>query len=84
MTAFAFILGCVPLLDASGAGGVSRRMLGIVVVCGMLAATLLGVFLTPALFVLVERLGGRKDHAPAPATTIADADAAHATDHAAE
>jgi HAE1 family hydrophobic/amphiphilic exporter-1 len=60
MTAFAFILGCVPLLDAAGAGGVSRRMLGIVVVCGMLAATLLGVFLTPALFVLVERLVGRK------------------------
>ena len=67
MTAFAFILGCLPLLDASGAGGVSRRMLGIVVVCGMLAATLLGVFLTPALFVLVERLGGRKQPAPAAA-----------------
>jgi HAE1 family hydrophobic/amphiphilic exporter-1 len=65
MTAFAFILGCLPLLDSSGAGGVSRRMLGIVVVCGMLAATLLGVFLTPALFVLVESLGGRK-HRPAP------------------
>ena len=80
MTAFAFILGCVPLLDASGAGGVSRRMLGIVVVCGMLAATLLGVFLTPALFVLVERLGGRKDPAPVPVI----ADAAHEADHAAE
>ncbi|MEO5731112.1 MAG: efflux RND transporter permease subunit, partial [Byssovorax sp.] len=84
MTAFAFILGCVPLLDASGAGGVSRRMLGIVVVCGMLAATLLGVFLTPALFVLVEKLGGRKDHAPTPIATAADADAGVATDHAAE
>lgn len=60
MTAFAFILGCVPLLSAGGAGGVSRHMLGIVVVCGMLAATLLGIFLTPALFVLIERVGGRK------------------------
>jgi len=60
MTAFAFILGCVPLLDASGAGGISRRMLGIVVVFGMLAATLLGIFVTPALFVLVDKLGLRK------------------------
>jgi HAE1 family hydrophobic/amphiphilic exporter-1 len=81
MTAFAFILGCVPLLDASGAGGVSRRMLGIVVVCGMLAATLLGVFLTPALFVLVEKLGGRKPH-PSAAPLVAEP--AHAEDHAAE
>jgi HAE1 family hydrophobic/amphiphilic exporter-1 len=81
MTAFAFILGCVPLLDASGAGGVSRRMLGIVVVCGMLAATLLGVFLTPALFVLVEKLGGLQSHgAPAPAAAPPE----HVEDHAAE
>jgi multidrug efflux pump len=81
MTAFAFILGCLPLLDASGAGGVSRRMLGIVVVCGMLAATVLGVFITPALFVLVEKLGGRKDHAtPAPAAAPPE----HVEDHAAE
>ncbi|MEP7124652.1 MAG: efflux RND transporter permease subunit, partial [Byssovorax sp.] len=81
MTAFAFILGCLPLLDASGAGGVSRRMLGIVVVCGMLAATLLGVFLTPALFVLVEKLGGRK---PQPAPVPVAVEPAHAEDHAAE
>jgi len=81
MTAFAFILGCLPLLDASGAGSVSRRMLGIVVVCGMLAATLLGVFLTPALFVLVEKLGGRKPH-PSAAPLVAEP--AHAEAHAAE
>ena len=56
MTSFAFILGCVPLWIASGAGAVSRRMLGTVVVGGMLAATLLGVFLIPALFVIVERI----------------------------
>jgi HAE1 family hydrophobic/amphiphilic exporter-1 len=60
MTAFAFILGCVPLLDASGAGGISRHMLGIVVICGMAAATLFGIFVTPALFVLVDKLGVRK------------------------
>ena len=81
MTAFAFILGCLPLLDASGAGGVSRRMLGIVVVCGMLAATLLGVFLTLALFVLVEKLGGRN---PQPGAAPLVAEPAHAEDHAAE
>lgn len=60
MTAFAFILGCAPLLHASGAGGVSRKTLGTAVVCGSLAATLLGVFLTPALFVLIERIANRK------------------------
>lgn len=62
-------------------GAVSLRMLGIVVVCGMLAATLLGVFLTPALFVLVEKLGGRKPH-PSAAPLVAEP--AHAEDHAAE
>jgi hydrophobic/amphiphilic exporter-1 (mainly G- bacteria), HAE1 family len=57
MTSFAFILGCVPLWIASGAGAASRKILGTVVVAGMLAATLLGVFLIPALFVVVERIG---------------------------
>ena len=71
MTAFAFILGCVPLLHASGAGGVSRQTLGTAVVFGSLAATLLGVFLTPALFVLIERMSGRK-HAPAPGAKAAN------------
>jgi HAE1 family hydrophobic/amphiphilic exporter-1 len=60
MTAFAFILGCTPLLSAGGAGGVSRKNLGTVVVYGSLAATLIGIFLTPALFVLIERLGRAK------------------------
>ncbi|HEV7922538.1 MAG TPA: multidrug efflux RND transporter permease subunit [Thermoanaerobaculia bacterium] len=55
MTSFAFILGCVPLWIASGAGAASREILGTVVVAGMLAATLLGVFLIPALYVVVER-----------------------------
>jgi HAE1 family hydrophobic/amphiphilic exporter-1 len=58
MTSFAFILGCVPLWIASGAGASSRQILGTVVVAGMLAATLLAIFLIPALYVLVERIGG--------------------------
>jgi HAE1 family hydrophobic/amphiphilic exporter-1 len=56
MTSFAFIFGCIPLWVASGAGAAARRMLGTVVVSGMLAATLLGIFFIPALFVVVERL----------------------------
>jgi len=55
MTSFAFILGCVPLWIATGAGAASRQILGTVVVAGMLAATLLGVFLIPALYVMTER-----------------------------
>ncbi len=56
MTSFAFILGCVPLWLASGAGAASRRILGTVVVAGMLSATLLAIFLIPVLYVIVERL----------------------------
>jgi len=70
MTSFAFILGCLPLWIATGAGAAARRMLGTTVVAGMTAATLLGIFFVPALFVFIERLGGHKDaHAseePAP------------------
>jgi HAE1 family hydrophobic/amphiphilic exporter-1 len=58
MTSFAFILGCVPLWFASGAGAASRRILGTVVVAGMLTATLLAIFLIPVLYVIVERLAG--------------------------
>jgi HAE1 family hydrophobic/amphiphilic exporter-1 len=58
MTSFAFILGCVPLWLAKGAGAASREILGTVVVAGMLAATCLAVFLIPVLFVTVEKLSG--------------------------
>jgi HAE1 family hydrophobic/amphiphilic exporter-1 len=58
MTSFAFILGCVPLWRASGAGAAARRILGTVVVSGMLAATLLAIFLIPVLYVLIERIAG--------------------------
>jgi HAE1 family hydrophobic/amphiphilic exporter-1 len=59
MTSFAFIAGCIPLWIATGAGAAARRMLGTAVISGMLAATLLGVFFIPALFVAVERLASR-------------------------
>jgi len=58
MTSFAFILGCVPLWIATGAGSVSRQIMGTTVIGGMLAASLLGIFLIPAIFFLVERLSG--------------------------
>ena len=70
MTAFAFILGCVPLWTASGAGAISRRVLGTAVIGGMLAASILAIFLIPVSFDVVERLAHRKKHSP-PASTPA-------------
>jgi len=68
MTAFAFIMGAVPLMLATGSGAASRAIMGTAVVFGMLVATAVGVFIYPALFVLVERLAGSK---PAPAAAPA-------------
>jgi HAE1 family hydrophobic/amphiphilic exporter-1 len=59
MTAFAFILGCVPLWRASGSGAVSRQILGTAVIGGMLAATLIEVFVIPVSFDVVEKLSHR-------------------------
>jgi HAE1 family hydrophobic/amphiphilic exporter-1 len=56
MTAFAFILGCVPLWIASGSGAVSRRVLGTAVIGGMLAASVIAIFLIPVTFYVVEKL----------------------------
>jgi HAE1 family hydrophobic/amphiphilic exporter-1 len=56
MTAFAFIFGMLPLWVASGAGASSRRVLGTVVIGGMLAATLISIFLIPVTFAVVERV----------------------------
>jgi HAE1 family hydrophobic/amphiphilic exporter-1 len=67
MTAFAFILGVVPLLTASGAGAEARKVMGAAVFFGMLIATILGVLLIPMLYVVVERLVGGKKKAAAPA-----------------
>jgi len=59
MTAFAFILGCVPLWTASGSGAASRRVLGTAVIGGMLAATLIAIFLIPVTFDVVESMSAR-------------------------
>jgi HAE1 family hydrophobic/amphiphilic exporter-1 len=69
MTAFAFILGVVPLLTASGAGAEARKVIGMTVFSGMLIATILGVLLIPMLYVAVEKVTGSKQHAPVPTTT---------------
>jgi HAE1 family hydrophobic/amphiphilic exporter-1 len=60
MTSFAFVLGCVPLWTASGAGSVARQVMGTTVIGGMLAATLIAIFIIPVFFVVVERLAERK------------------------
>ena len=65
MTAFAFILGCVPLWKASGAGAIARRVLGTAVIGGMLAASIIAIFLIPVSFDVVERLAHRKKKKPA-------------------
>jgi hydrophobic/amphiphilic exporter-1 (mainly G- bacteria), HAE1 family len=58
MTSFAFILGCIPLWTASGAGAVARQVMGTTVIGGMLAASVVGVFLIPGIFYVVERISG--------------------------
>ena len=55
MTSFAFILGCVPLWTASGAGSVARQIMGTTVIGGMVAETFIGRFFVPAIFYLVEK-----------------------------
>src|SRR5881296_2035019 len=71
MTSFAFILGCVPLWTASGAGAIGRQIMGTTVIGGMIAASAIGIFFIPAIFYLVERLSGSRRHGvelnPAPA-----------------
>ena len=60
MTAFAFILGVVPLLTATGAGSQARIVMGMVVFSGMLIATILGVLVVPGLFIMIEKIGSKK------------------------
>ena len=63
MTAFSFILGVVPLLIASGAGAEARKVMGMTVFSGMLAATVIGVLVVPAMFVFVERYVSKRGRA---------------------
>ncbi|MEI8040648.1 MAG: multidrug efflux RND transporter permease subunit [Verrucomicrobiota bacterium] len=65
MTSFAFILGCVPLAKASGAGALSRQVMGFAVIGGMTAASFIAIFLIPVTYYMVEKLSGGK---PVPAT----------------
>jgi HAE1 family hydrophobic/amphiphilic exporter-1 len=79
MTSFAFILGCLPLWVATGAGSVARQIMGTTVIGGMLAATGIAIFIIPALFVLVERLSARwsseaPSHATAPQLSPSEGD----------
>lgn len=60
MTSFAFLLGCVPLATASGAGALSRQVMGITVIFGMGAASFIAIFLIPATFYVVEKLTSAK------------------------
>jgi HAE1 family hydrophobic/amphiphilic exporter-1 len=71
MTSFAFIFGCVPLWIAEGSGATSRRILGTVVISGMIAATLIAIFLIPLLFVLIERVAQRAKRRAAPEPALA-------------
>jgi HAE1 family hydrophobic/amphiphilic exporter-1 len=66
MTAFAFIMGVVPLMLASGSGAASRTIMGTAVFFGMLVATLVGVFIYPALFVFVDTVTHRRASKVAP------------------
>ena len=73
MTSFAFILGCVPLAIATGAGAVSRQVMGTGVIGGMLAASFIAIFLIPMCFYVVEKLSasggfGQGPH-PGPGST---------------
>src|SRR5258706_6258062 len=64
MTSFAFILGCLPLWTASGAGSVARQIMGTTVIGGMLAASVIGIFFIPVIFYMVEKVSGAARRAP--------------------
>lgn len=60
MTSFAFIIGCLPLMLASGAGAGARASLGVTVVFGMITATFFGVAIIPMLFIIMEKMGFKR------------------------
>jgi HAE1 family hydrophobic/amphiphilic exporter-1 len=59
MTSFAFVFGCLPLWTATGSGAVSRRILGTVVIGGMLLSSIIGILMVPVTFSVVEYLSHR-------------------------
>jgi multidrug efflux pump subunit AcrB len=72
MTSFAFILGCVPLMMATGSGAASRSTMGTGVVFGMSISTVIGLFLIPVCYVFVQRFSDRKQKTPPPPPTAPD------------
>jgi len=77
MTALAFIVGCVPLWTASGAGAIARQIIGTTVIGGMVAETFIGRFFVPAIFYVVEKFSGAEKRkalplAPAEAPNLGD------------
>ncbi len=70
MTSFAFILGLVPLIIASGAGAATQRAVGTAVFGGMLAASCLGIFVIPGLYVAFERMRNRLQRRPRPVPKV--------------
>jgi len=77
MTSFAFILGVLPLVFATGAGALGRHSVGTTIVGGMLVSTILNLFFIPALYVILKTALGRftrKKHVPQPLELEASAD----------
>jgi HAE1 family hydrophobic/amphiphilic exporter-1 len=77
MTSFAFILGCVPLAKASGAGALSRQVMGFAVIGGMCAASFIAIFLIPASFYVIEKFKGHKPSAAPSAGALPASGPAH-------
>ncbi|GAA0879025.1 multidrug efflux RND transporter permease subunit [Algoriphagus jejuensis] len=77
MTSFAFMLGVVPLLTATGAGAEARKVMGMAVFSGTLIATIIGVIIVPGLYVLIESIGKKKTHTPPTAPTVSPSEPTH-------
>ena len=80
MTSFAFILGVLPLVFATGAGANARRSIGITVASGMLASTCIAVLFVPAFFVVLQRLSERSARRRTPSVDPDPAGTAEAGD----
>lgn len=77
MTSFAFMLGVVPLLTASGAGAEARKVMGMAVFSGTLIATIIGVIVVPGLYVLIESLVKKKKTDPPASATVSPSEPTH-------
>lgn len=77
MTSFAFMLGVVPLLTASGAGAEARKVMGMAVFSGTLIATIIGVIVVPGLYILIESLGKKKKPTPPSTPAVSPSEPTH-------